>query len=63
MLIVKVKGSALPGQVLVDEKGRLVGRITEVFGPVKAPYASVRTGNVATSLLGKKVFAKGERRN
>ena len=30
-----------PGAMLVDEKGRRLGRVAELIGPVKGPYASV----------------------
>ncbi|MDA4124690.1 MAG: hypothetical protein OK438_04470 [Thaumarchaeota archaeon] len=39
-----------PGAYLHDEKGRKLGRVGELIGPVKAPYASA---SVVTAKLGK----------
>jgi RNA-binding protein len=62
-LIVKLNaaGSGIsPGELLVDESGRRVGKVVELLGPVSAPYASAipmtdRTGR----LVGSKVFNGG----
>lgn len=60
-LIVRLQGplgkETRPGEILVDQKGRGVGKVLEVIGPVSAPYASVipltdRTNKV----LGMKVY-------
>ncbi|TLX84388.1 MAG: hypothetical protein E6L04_07050 [Thaumarchaeota archaeon] len=43
-LIVKVEDNInhnLIGQSLIDDKGSKVGKIIELIGPVKSPYASV----------------------
>ncbi len=43
-LIVKVEENIkhnLIGQSLIDDKGSKVGKIIELIGPVKSPYASV----------------------
>ena len=43
-LIVKVEQNIdhrLIGQLLIDDKGAKVGKIIELIGPVKSPYASV----------------------
>jgi len=45
-LIVKVEENInhnLIGQSLIDDKGSKVGKIIELIGPVKSPYASVIT--------------------
>jgi len=62
-LIVRLNPAAAgirAGELLVDGSGKRVGRITELIGPVNAPYASVipmtdRTGRLA----GVKVFSGG----
>jgi RNA-binding protein len=62
-LIVKLNsaGAGLrAGELLVDASGKRVGRVSELIGPVSAPYASVipmtdRTGKLA----GTKVFSGG----
>lgn len=49
-LVVKLSREVRAGAYLLDEKGKKLGRIVELIGPVKAPYASVA---VSTSRLGK----------
>jgi rRNA processing protein Gar1 len=52
----KVRG----GEVLTDEKGRKVGKVMEVFGPVSSPYASLMLSiNNSNQLLGSKVYSTG----
>ncbi|MDG6928937.1 MAG: hypothetical protein JRN39_03640 [Nitrososphaerota archaeon] len=41
-LIARLTSQTKAGQMLVDADGRAVGRVTELFGPVKSPYASLR---------------------
>jgi len=40
-LIVRLSSEVRPGVPLLDEKGRRLGKVVELIGPVKAPYASV----------------------
>jgi rRNA processing protein Gar1 len=43
-LIVRLVGSSTetrPGEILVDQNGRSVGKVLEIIGPVVSPYASV----------------------
>ncbi|MEM0118057.1 MAG: Gar1/Naf1 family protein [Conexivisphaerales archaeon] len=62
MLIVKLKKEPKPGQVLYDAKGRMVGKVVEVFGPVKSPYASLKPlSDWAKSLTSEKVYSKDGR--
>ena len=49
-LIVKLTKEVRPGAFLLDEKGRKLGKVVELIGPVSAPYASVM---VVSSKLGK----------
>ncbi|AIF84111.1 RNA-binding protein involved in rRNA processing [Candidatus Nitrososphaera evergladensis SR1] len=63
-LIVKLNAAGAtgirPGEVLIDSAGRRVGRISELIGPVNAPYASVIPMTDRTArLTGAKVFAGG----
>lgn len=58
-LIVKVSKGVGVGSVLLDERGRKLGRVVELIGPVSSPYASVAP---VTSRLGRKgdrVFVQG----
>jgi RNA-binding protein len=63
-LIVKLNTSGAerikPGELLIDESGRRVGKVAELLGPVKTPYASVIAMTDRTSkLVGSKVFGGG----
>ncbi len=49
-LVVKLSREVRPGAFLLDEKGKKLGRVVELIGPVRGPYASVA---VSTSRLGK----------
>ena len=49
-LIVRLTKEIRPGAFLFDEKGRKLGRVVELIGPVRAPYASVA---VVSSKLGR----------
>ncbi|MDQ3718217.1 MAG: Gar1/Naf1 family protein [Thermoproteota archaeon] len=48
------------GELLLDGSGRRVGRVAELLGPVKTPYASVISMTDRTNrLAGSKVFGGG----
>ena len=49
-LIVKLSQEVRPGIFVFDEGGRKLGKVVELLGPVKFPYASVA---VVSSRLGK----------
>ncbi len=49
-LIVRLSREVRPGLFLLDEDGKKLGRIVELIGPVRSPYASVA---VVSSRLGK----------
>ena len=49
-LIVTLTKETRPGALIVDDKGRKIGRVMELLGPVKAPFASV---GVSSSRFGK----------
>ena len=49
-LIVKLSREVRPGVLLYGEDKRKLGKVVELIGPVKSPYASVA---VASSRLGK----------
>ena len=63
-LIVKLNAAGAErikaGELLIDGSGRKVGKVAELLGPVKTPYASVITMTDRTSkLVGSKVFGGG----
>lgn len=41
-LIVRLRAEARIGQPVLDERGKRVGQVFDIFGPVTAPYASIR---------------------
>jgi len=49
-LIVKLSQEIRPGVFIFDQGNRKLGRVVELIGPVKSPYASVA---VVSSRLGK----------
>jgi RNA-binding protein len=49
-LIIRLSKEVRPGVFLFDDAGRKLGRVAELIGSVKAPYASVA---VVSSRLGK----------
>jgi rRNA processing protein Gar1 len=40
-LIIRLSKEVQPGNFIVDAKGRKMGQVVELIGPVKSPYASV----------------------
>src|SRR5919197_5509048 len=62
-LIVKLNAASTgirAGELLVDGSGKRVGRVSELIGPVSAPYASVIPMTDRTSrLVGTKIFSGG----
>jgi len=49
-LIVKLSREVRTGVFMFDDAGKKLGKVVELIGPVKAPYASVA---LATSRIGK----------
>ena len=49
-LIVTLSKEVRPGAVVYDDKARKLGKVVELIGPVRSPYASVA---VVSSKLGK----------
>ena len=49
-LIVRLSREVRPGVPILDDKGRRLGKVVELIGPVRAPYASVAS---AGSRIGK----------
>jgi len=53
---VRLVREAKPGAVILDEKGRKLGKVMELIGPVKAPYASVAPVTTRLGKAGDPVF-------
>ena len=57
-LILKSSRNARIGETVTDSKGKRVGVVFDVFGPVDSPYASVRTRiKNPESLIGAELFS------
>ena len=56
-LIVNLTKEITPGVFLFDDKGRKLGKVIELIGPVKAPYASVALSSSKFGKAGDPVFA------
>ena len=58
-LIVKLTKEVRPGGSLLDGDGKRLGRIVELIGPVRAPYASVAVISSRLGRAGDPVFLEG----
>ena len=60
-VIIRLTTTVRDGQLLVDEAGRKIAKVSEMIGPVDAPYASATplTNNIQ-KYIGKKVFMERE---
>ncbi len=58
-LIVRLTRELKPGVVLVDGKGRKLGTVVELIGPVRAPYASVALSTGRFGKAGDPAFVSG----
>jgi rRNA processing protein Gar1 len=58
-LILKAKRTAKPSQNVFDKQAHKIGKIIDVFGPVKTPYLSIKplTSN-AKKYVGKALYLK-----
>ncbi|MBI3840886.1 MAG: hypothetical protein HY297_02870 [Thaumarchaeota archaeon] len=58
-LVVRLSREVRPGSFLLDEKGRRLGKVIELIGPVRAPYASVSAVASKPVKPGDPAFAEG----
>ena len=56
-VIIRLSRTVQDGQLLVDDAGRKIAKVSEMIGPVDAPYASATplTNNIE-KYIGKKIF-------
>jgi len=58
-VIVKLDKEVREGEVLYDDRGRKAGKVIEVFGPIRSPYASLKPlTERLRGLIGRKVYKK-----
>ena len=64
-LIVKARFAPNPKEVVRDNLNAEVGRVSKVFGPVRAPYVAIdpRKELKTLAVLGKEVYVRQEREN
>ncbi len=57
-IIVQTDKSPPMGAKIVDKKAQFVGKIQDVFGPVKSPYIAIRVKDkeAAAKLVGQPVY-------
>lgn len=60
-VIIRLTTPVRDGQLLVDDAGRKIAKVSEMIGPVDAPYASATplTNNIQ-KYVGKKIFMDKE---
>jgi RNA-binding protein len=58
-LIIRLSREVKPGAFLLDDAGRRLGRIVELIGPVRAPYASVAIAGARSVKKGDPAFVEG----
>jgi RNA-binding protein len=58
-LIFRLTRELKPGVVLLDERGRKLGKVVELIGPVKSPYASVVPATSRAGKSGDPAFISG----
>ena len=62
-----VKADAVPeiNETVFDDKGKRMGTVKRVFGPVEGPYVTVNAddGVDMTDITGMKIYHKGEVKN
>ena len=56
-VIIRLSTTVHDGQLLVDDAGRKIAKVSEMIGPIDAPYASATplTNNIQ-KYVGKKIF-------
>ena len=59
-LLLPVEKKIEPGTTVCDARGRRIGRVSDLFGPVSEPWVAVRAarGVRATQLLGRELFCQ-----
>jgi RNA-binding protein len=58
-LIIRLSREVRPGVPILDEKGRRLGKVVELIGPVRAPYASVAVTSSGIGKAGDAAYVEG----
>jgi RNA-binding protein len=70
-LIITLNSDVKIGQLVIDKDGKVLGKIFDIFGPVKTPYASIKLNqdinlkkiNEKPIFMSKNLSRKRNRRN
>ena len=57
-LLARAKKPVRIGTPVTDGRRNRVGVVTDVIGPVRAPFVVIRAGSADASMLGKELFAR-----
>ena len=58
-LIVRLSRKVPSGSTVLDDRGKKLGTVVELIGPVKSPYASVATTTSRTGRSDDRVYSNG----
>jgi len=61
-LILRSESETRIGQYVFDKRGRKVGSVFDIFGPVEQPYISVRYDGEPENIKGKPLFLVEQKR-
>jgi RNA-binding protein len=58
-LIIRLSREVRPGVPILDERGRRLGKVVELIGPIRAPYASVAVTSCNVGKAGDAAYVEG----
>ena len=58
-LIVRLSREVRSGVIILDDKGRRLGKVVELIGPVRAPYASIAVASDRIGKAGQRAYVEG----
>ena len=58
-MIIRLTKEVRPGTPMLDQKGRRLGKVVELIGPIRAPYASVAVTSCNVGKAGDAAYVEG----
>jgi RNA-binding protein len=58
-LIVRLSREVRSGVIILDDRGKRLGKVAELIGPVRAPYASVVATSDGIGKGGQRAYVEG----
>ena len=58
-LVIRLSREVRPGALLLDDKGKKLGKVIELIGAVRSPYASVAVASSRVGKAGDPAFIEG----